>query len=76
MSDETTKGIVEAVEQSDVYAEAMSVVSDAEKPNVQATLEGFAKLLSPMVDAVEQLERSPEVLEAVRARLAEKLRGG
>ena len=76
MSEKHVKDIVATVEQNEVYVEAMKGVSEGERANVKATLEGFAKLLSPMVEAVEQLEASEEVIQAVRARLAEKLRGG
>lgn len=76
MSEKHVKDIVDTVEQSEVFAETMKSVPDDQKANVKATLEGFAKLLSPMVEAVEQLELSEEVARAVRERLAEKLRGG
>lgn len=76
MSDKHVKGIVDAVEQSEIYSEAMKSVPEGEKAHVKTTVEGFAKLLGPMVEAVEQLEASEEVVKAVRARLAEKLRGG
>ncbi len=75
MSEKYAKGIVETVEQNEVYVETMKAIPDKEKANVKATLDGFAKLLSPMVEALEQLETSEEVAKEVRARLAEKLRG-
>lgn len=76
MSEKHTKGIVNAVEQSDVYAAALAAIPDAEKANVKATVEGFAELVSPIIDALEQLEQSEEIAQAVRERLAEKLRDG
>lgn len=75
MSDKHTKDIVDAVEQNEVYLKTVSAISDDEKENVKATLEGFAKLLSPVVQALDELENSDEIAQAVRARLAEKLGG-
>lgn len=76
MSDKHAKGIVDAVEQSEVYAKALQAVDDKEKPSVKATVEGFAKVLSPMIEALEQLELDEEAAAAVRKRLAEKLGAG
>ena len=75
MDEKHVKGILDAVEQSDVYVDAISAVPDDEKANVKATVEGFANMLAPVIEALEQLEQSEEVAQAVRARLAEKLRG-
>ncbi len=75
MSEKHVKSIVETVEQNEVYTETMKAIPDKEKANVKATLDDFAKLLSPMVEALEQLEASEEIAHEVRARLAEKLRG-
>jgi len=75
MSEKHAKDIVNAVEQTDVYIKALEAASEKEKTNVKATLEDFAKLLSPIVETVEMLETSEEVIKAVRERLAEKLGG-
>lgn len=76
MSEKHEKGIVDSVEQSEIYTKAMESTSEKDKANVKATLEGFAKLLGPMVEIVEKLEESEEVARLVRERLAEKMRGG
>ncbi len=76
MSEKHEKGIVDAVEQSEIYVKAIESAPEKDKANVKATLEGFAKLLGPMVEAVEKLEGSEEVARLVRERLAEKMRGG
>jgi hypothetical protein len=74
MADKHVKGIINAVEQSDVYADALAAVPADEQANVKATVEGFATMLGPVIEALEKLEQSEEVAQAVRARLAEKLR--
>jgi hypothetical protein len=74
MSEKHVKGILDAVEQSDVYTDALAAVPDDEKVNVKATVEGFATMLAPVIEALEKLEQSEEIAQAVRVRLAEKLR--
>lgn len=76
MADKHVKGIIEAVEQSDVYSDTLAAVPEKDQENVKATLQGFAIMLGPMIEALEKLEQSDEVAQAVRARLAEKPRGG
>lgn len=75
MAEKHVKDILSAVEQSDVYTDAIAAVPDDEKANVKATVVGFATMLGPVIEALEKLEQSEEVAQAVRARLAEKLRG-
>ncbi len=75
MSDKHAKDIVEAVEGNEAYAETLAKVPADQQASVKATLEGFARVIAPMVEALEQLERSEEVAQALRERLAEKLRG-
>lgn len=76
MSEKHSKGIADAVKLDDAYALAVASLSEADRASVEATVEGFADLLAPMVKTLDELEKSDEVMALVRARLAEKLRGG
>lgn len=76
MSEKHEKGIVDSVEQDELYVKAIKATPEKDKASVKATLDGFAKMLGPMVEAVEKLEGSEEVARLVRERLAEKLRDG
>lgn len=71
-----TKGIVDAVTQDAAYVEALSQLAESERATVEATVRDFAGMLAPMIQTLDELEQSEEVMAAVRARLAEKLRGG
>jgi len=70
------KDIVDAVRQNDAYARAAAELSEPDRIAVEATVDSFAALLGPFVATLDELERSDEVMAAVRARLAEKLRSG
>jgi len=76
MSDEHAKGIVDAVKQNDAYVGAIADLSDDERQTVEASVQGFAEMLAPIIGALDELEQSEDVMAAVRARLSEKLRGG
>lgn len=76
MSEKHVNDIVAAVEANEAYASTIRQVPDDQKESVKATLAGFAKLVAPMVEALEAVEGSEEVAQALRERLAEKLRGG
>ena len=69
------KGIVDSVKQSDTYAGAIADLTEDERLSVEASVEGFAEMLAPIIGALDELEQSEEVMAAVRARLSEKLRG-
>jgi hypothetical protein len=70
------KDIVDAVKHSDVYEHAVSKLSESDRAGVEATVEGFAAILGPLIGTLDGLEQSEEVKAAVRARLAEKMRTG
>lgn len=75
MSEKRAKDIAEAVRSNDTFAAASSGLSDADRASVEATVDGIAAILAPVVETLDRLEQSEEVMAAVRARLAEKLRG-
>ena len=76
MSEKHNKGIADAVKQDDTYVSAVASLPEGDRASVEAAVDGFAELLGPMVATLDALEGSEEVMALVRARLAEKLRGG
>ena len=69
------QGIVDSVKQSEAYVIAVADLPEADRLSVEASVEGFAEMLAPIIGAPDELEQSEEVMAAVRARLSEKLRG-
>jgi len=73
--DKLIKGIIDAVTQNVAYVDAVSQLVEGERATVEATVRDFVGMLTPMIQTLDELEQSEEVMVVVRARLAEKLRG-
>lgn len=77
MSDDArVKGIVDAVKQDDTYSQVVAELSESDRVGVEATVQGVAAILGPLIETLSGLEQSDEVMALVRARLAEKMRVG
>jgi hypothetical protein len=74
MSSKQEKDIVSTVEQDETYVKALKELSEEQRKDVEATVASFARILGPMVENLEKLESSDELVKAVQQRLAEKLR--